>query len=231
MLSTAPPTFTHHDLPGNIHLAVNTNKKMKTVALKLSFVGNLTEDVATRLSLFPEVLGRGTRRNPDLQQINRFLEGLYGTSLSTTVHKLGERHLARFQMDVVNERFLPDGESVLQGAVEFLRELLVDPVEETGGFKREYLDGEKINLRRSIESLIDSKGAYAQRRIYENDPRNGSGRGDTYERPHLRGTIQRQDEGLNKLVCRETWAIHFVSPSGSTPAHGYRNKYRINMAA
>ncbi len=167
MLSTTPPTFTHHDLPGNIHLAVNTNKKMKTVALKLSFVGNLTEDVATRLSLFPEVLGRGTRRYPDLQQINRFLEGLYGTSLSTTVHKLGERHLARFQMDVVNERFLPDGEGVLQGAVEFLRELLVDPVEETGGFKREYLDGEKINLRRSIESLIDSKGAYAHQRLIE----------------------------------------------------------------
>ncbi len=163
----APPTFTHYDLPGSIHLAVNSNKKMKTVSIRLSFVGNLSEDVATRLSLAPSVLRRGTRRHPDLQRISRFLEGLYGTSLSTIVHKIGEWHVARFQVDVVNERFLPDGKGVLRTAAEFLRELLVDPVEEAGGFKPEHVDGEKINLRRTIESLVDSKGAYAHQRLIE----------------------------------------------------------------
>ena len=167
-MSSAPPTFTHYELPGNLHLAVNSNRKMKTVAVRLSFVGNLGEDSATRLSLLPSVLRRGTRRLPDLQRISRFLEGLYGTSLSTTVHKIGEWHVARFQMDVVNERFLPGGEAVLRQAAEFLRELLVDPVVKGDGFKTEYLDGEKVNLRRAIEGLVDSKGAYAHQRLIEN---------------------------------------------------------------
>ena len=165
--ATDPPRFTYYELPGKFHLAVNSNKKMKTIALKFSFVGNLAEDVATRLALVPMVLRRGTRRYPDMQQVSRFLEGLYGASLATSVHKIGEWHVARFQMEVVNERFLPDGRGVLRSALEFLRELLVDPLEVNGGFQRDFLEQEKVNLERMIESLVDSKSAYAHQRLIE----------------------------------------------------------------
>ena len=164
---TDPPTFTYFELPGNFHLAVNSNKKMKTVAVKMSFVGNLTEAVASRLALLPMVLRRGTRRHPDMQQISRFLEGLYGTSLSTSVHKVGEWHVLRFQMEVVNERFLPGGAAILRPALVFLRELLADPLEVDGGFQCDFFAQEKVNLTRVIESLVDSKGAYAQQRLIE----------------------------------------------------------------
>ena len=161
---SAPPSFTHFDLPGDFHLAINSNQKMKTILVTASFVGNLDETV-TRMALLPMILRRGTRRFPDMQAISRYLEGLYGTSLASFVQKIGEWHAVRFRIEVVNERFLPREEGLFQKGLEFLRDLLWDPLLVGGGFHPEYLEQEKNNF--SIESLLDQKSAYAEQRLIE----------------------------------------------------------------
>ncbi len=163
---TAPPSFTHFYLPGDLHLALNSNKKMKTVLVTASFIGNLDETV-TRMALLPVILRRGTRTCRDMQTISRYLDGLYGASLSSYVLKVGEWHVVRFRLEVVNERFLPGNAAILRPALEFLRELVCEPLEVDGGFQPEYLEQEKANLRRSIESLVDNKAAYAEQRLIE----------------------------------------------------------------
>lgn len=163
---TAPPVYTHFRLPGDFRLAINSNKKMKTVLASVSFVGNLDESV-TRLALLPMILRRGTKNHPDMQSISRFLENLYGATLASFVQKIGEWHLVRFRLEVVNERFVPGETSLLKGALEFLVELLREPLKVDGGFHPEYLEQEKANLKRSIESLIDDKAAYAEHRMIE----------------------------------------------------------------
>ncbi len=163
---TDPPSFTHFHLPGNFHLAVNSNKKMKTVLFTVSVLGNLDETV-TRMALLPVILRRGTRLHPDMQSISRYLEGLYGASLASFVIKIGEWHVLRFRLEVVNERFLPGKEGLLRKALELLVELLRDPLEVAGGFHPEYLEQEKVNLRRAIESLVDNKAEYADHRLIE----------------------------------------------------------------
>ncbi len=164
--STDPPSFTHHHLPGDLHLALNSNKKMKTVLVTASFIGNLDETV-TRLALLPVILRRGTRSLRDMQAISRHLDGLYGASIASYVLKIGEWHVVRFRLEVVNERFLPEKTGTLRKALEFLRELVYEPLEAQGGFQPEYLEQEKANLRRSIESLVDNKAAYAEQRLIE----------------------------------------------------------------
>jgi len=161
-----PPSFTHFRLPGDLHFAFNSNKKMKTVLVTASFLGNL-DDTVTRVALLPSILRRGTHRSRDMQAISRRLDGLYGASLGTYVHKIGEWHAVRFRLEVVNDRFLPGGRGVLREALEFLREILECPLEVGGGFHPEYLEQEKVNLRRSIESLVDNKSAYAEQRLVE----------------------------------------------------------------
>ena len=162
----APPSFTHFHLPGNFHLAVNSNKKMKTVLFTVSVLANLVETV-TRMALLPVILRRGTRLHPDMQSISRYLEGLYGASLASFVIKIGEWHVLRFRLEVVNERFLPGEKGLLHKALELLVELLREPLEVAGGFHPEYLEQEKVNLRRAIESLVDDKAAYAEHRLVE----------------------------------------------------------------
>ncbi|HZN58188.1 MAG TPA: pitrilysin family protein [Planctomycetota bacterium] len=162
----APPGYTHFQLPGDLDIAVNSNKKMKTVLVSVSVIGNLNETV-TRMAILPSILRRGTRRHPDLQAISRYLDGLYGASLSSQVFKLGEWHLLRFRLDVVNERFVPGVNGLLGNALEFLSELMRDPLVVEGGFHPQYLEQEKANQRRAIESLLDNKAAYAENRCIE----------------------------------------------------------------
>jgi len=162
----SPPTFVHLANPGEFDLAINSNKKMKTVLVVASFIGNLDETVTCK-ALLPLILRRGTRKFPDMLSLNRYLEGLYGASLTGYVQKVGEWHLLRFRLELVNERFLPGEKGLLRAGLEFLREVLWEPLEVEGGFHPEFLDGEKNNLKLSIESLLDNKSAYAEQRLIE----------------------------------------------------------------
>lgn len=161
-----PPTYEHFTLPGEIRLGVNSNSKLKTILIKLYMATDL-DRTATRRALLPMVQRRGTRRLPDMQSISRYLEGLYGAVFHSSVAKVGEWHVTRYQLEVVNSLFLPDSEDLFAQGLELLRDLVRDPHEEQGSFQPEYVRQEKENLRRNIESLIDNKGAYAVFRCIE----------------------------------------------------------------
>ena len=149
-----------------MRLAMNSNRKLKTILVKAYLTANLDEGV-TRRALVPMILQRGSRRFPDMQALSRYLENLYGAGLSSGVAKVGEWHVVKFQMEVVNERFLPGEDDLFARGLEFLRDLLCDPVLVNGGFRPEFLEQEKANQRRALESLVDDKVAYATHRCVE----------------------------------------------------------------
>ena len=167
MRATAePPSYEHTILPGNIRLAVNSNKKLKTIFTKVYSAANLDESVTQR-AVLPMILRRGTRRLPDMQKLNRHLESLYGAGVYGGVSKVGEWHVSRFSLDIVNDLFLPQPEDLLEKGLQVIRDLIFDPLVVDGGFHGEYLEQEKANLRRNIESLIDDKASYASFRCVE----------------------------------------------------------------
>lgn len=161
-----PPSFRDFELPGGVRLAVNSNRKLKTILCKVYFTADLDESV-TRRALLPLVLRRGTRRWPSMQAIHRYLESLYGASSSSSVFKIGEWHVTSYRLEVVNDRFLPATDGLFRSGLEFLRELLADPRLEDGSFHEEWVDQEKEALRRSIEAIFDDKPAYATVRCIE----------------------------------------------------------------
>ena len=115
--SSSLPSFSYVEMPGGFHLALNSNKKMKTIAVKFSFVENLSSETVTKTALLPMILRRGTRDHPTMQSISRHLEGLYGTSLATSIYKQGEWQVSQFRLEFVNELFLPDKSQVMRRAL------------------------------------------------------------------------------------------------------------------
>lgn len=165
--------FQHFELPGGLRLGINSNRKLKTILVKSYLISDLDETV-TRRSLLPSVLRRGSRRLPDMQVLYRHLEEMYGASLHSHVAKIGEWHLTKYQIDVVNDCFLPRSsaagaarQDLFGKSLEFLRDLIFDPLVEGEGFRPEYVEQEKATLRHNIESLIDDKAAYAVFRCVE----------------------------------------------------------------
>lgn len=156
--------FDRFELPGGIRLAVHPTRKLKTVLVKAYLTGNLDEAV-TRKALIPMVLRRGSSRFPDMQAMQRHLEDLYGASLAGEVMKAGEWHTLKFRLECVNGRFLPGDHDVLTDALRFFREMVFEPCLADGAFRPDYVEQEKQNLQRIIESLVDNKDQYALERL------------------------------------------------------------------
>ncbi len=167
MTENRAPRYEYLELPGDLHLALLPTRKLKTVTVVVSLVADLSEETVTQHALLPMVLRRGTSSRPDLQSIQRFLDHLYGASIHASVYKVGEWHVLQFQLDVVNERYVPGSEEILRPALAFLRELIADPLQVAGGFSPEFVEQEKAQLGLAIESLVDSKPAYAAQRLVE----------------------------------------------------------------
>jgi predicted Zn-dependent peptidase len=159
--------FHRFEFPLGIRLSILPTRKLKTVIAKAYFTGNLDESV-TQKALVPMVLRRGTRNFPDLQAINRHLENLYGSSLTQGIVKVGEWHVACFRLEAVNGRFLPEREDVIGKVTDFLKEMLFEPHLQGELLHRQFVEQEKQNLGRIIDSLVDSKDQYVLERLIQN---------------------------------------------------------------
>ena len=161
-----PPGFERFTLDGAVPLAVNSNQKLKNIYVKVFVMADLDEEYTNR-SLVPMVLRRGTTRLPEMQELRRYRESLYGCTLGSSVLKVGEWQMVVFSLDIVNEAFLPGGESLFEKGLQLLRELIFDPLVEDGAFRGEYVEREKGLLVNNISSLVDDKNEYAVMRCTE----------------------------------------------------------------
>ena len=123
----------------------------------------MNEKEVTINSLIPAVLRRGTKKYPNQLEINKKLEEMYGASFNCGVDKMGDYQVLKFYMEVLSNKYLPEK----QNAVEFLKELVFNPLTENDAFKKEYVDQEKENLKRIIESRKDNKTKYSLDRCIE----------------------------------------------------------------
>ncbi len=123
----------------------------------------MNKDTVTINSLIPAVLRRGTEKYPSQLEINKKLEEMYGASFNCGVDKMGDYQVLKFYIEILSNKYLPEK----QNATKFLEELVFNPLVENNGFKREYVDQEKENIRRIIESRKDNKAKYSLDRCIE----------------------------------------------------------------
>ena len=123
----------------------------------------LNKEEVTINSLIPAVLRRGTERYQNQLEINKKLEEMYGASFNCGVDKMGDYQVLKFYMETLSNKYLPEK----QNAVEFLKELVFNPLIENDSFKKEYVEQEKENIKRIIESRKDNKAQYSLDRCIE----------------------------------------------------------------
>lgn len=151
-------------LPG-VFLGGRQTERFKTACLSFSIIRPLRREEAAMNALLPAVLMRGTKKYPNLQDISAFLDEQYGASVGTLVRKNGEIQTTGFYLSFLEDRFSPEGEGILEPMIDFLRQLLLEPVLENGCFSREFVEGEKWNLVNAIESALNDKRTYASEKM------------------------------------------------------------------
>ncbi|MBE6963205.1 MAG: insulinase family protein [Ruminococcaceae bacterium] len=183
-------------LADGVYLTYLPARKFKTGLLSAQFVTALSPDTAAAYALLPAVLRRGTMRYPDMGALSARLDKLYGARIEYTVRKKGETQCVGFVASMIDDRFAPGKERLLESVAALLGELICDPVTQSGRFVPAYFESEKTNLIDAIRSQINDKREYADSRLLR-----GMCAGEAYGIPRLGS-----EESAEKLQPKRLYA-------------------------
>lgn len=152
---------------------IKTNK-FKTNLYAVFLAMPLDRETVTKNALLAAILRRGTNNIKSQDQISKKLEEMYGASFDCGIEKTGDNHIMKFYLEALNEKFLPTKEQLTKQCIDLLFDIIFNPLVENNGFKSEYVESEKKNLKQIIESKIDDKRRYSFERcveeMFKNEP-------------------------------------------------------------
>ena len=96
------------------------------------------------------------------EQISKTLEQMYGASFDCGLDKTGDNQVLKFYIETINDNFLPsNSENLLKESLEKILDIVFNPYIENDGFKEEYVEQEKNNIKQIIEGKIDKRANIA----------------------------------------------------------------------
>ena len=182
-------------LSGGIEFYSFRQTRFKQGALSIQFVRPMKKEEAACNALLPAVLLRGTKRDPDLRSITLRLDDLYGASVSALVRRVGDYQTTGLYCSFMEDKFALDGDEILAPMLDFVGELLLEPVTEKGVFSENYVESEKKNLISTIETEKNDKRVYASAQLMKILCRN-----DSFSLPRLG-----EKEDVEKITAQKLY--------------------------
>ena len=158
-----------HQIREDIDLITFKTDKFKTAVLKLSMVApmKLSDKEAALFSLMINTLRGGTEKYPEKEDIIKRLNDLYDASCSIVGYVSGDNRILEISAEFLDDRFSSE-ESIFDGVVEIMKEMLLHPRGDCGGiFREEVIDREKRVICDKIKSEKNNSRDYAIRRCRE----------------------------------------------------------------
>lgn len=169
--------------------------RFKQGCMTVQFVRPMCKEEAALNALIPVVLLRGTESAPDLRAITRRLDDLYGAAVGPVVRRIGNYQTTGLSCGFIADRYAMEGDKVLQPMVEFIGQLLLEPVRSKGVFRSDFVKSEKKNLIATLEAQKNNKRAYANEQMLRKMCRN-----DSFGIPRL-GTVAQ----VRKITPAAAW--------------------------
>lgn len=155
------------EIKEGIKLQMVKTNHFKTNLYAVFIATPLTRQNVTLDALLTAVLRRGTQTMKSQDIISKKLEEMYGASFDCGIEKTGDNHILKFYLEAISEEFLPEKEELEQKCLDILFDIIFNPLVEKEGFKEEYIQGEKQNIKQIIEAKIDNKARYSLDRCIE----------------------------------------------------------------
>lgn len=142
-----------------------TDRRFKTNCLSFQLVRPLCREEASANALISAVLLRGTAQHPDLRSITLHLDDLYGATVGSLVRKVGDYQTTGIYCGFTEDRFALNQDAILEPMVEFLQELLLQPLLDNGGFCPAYVESEQKNMLSAMQAQKNDKRVYASQQL------------------------------------------------------------------
>ncbi|WP_314064013.1 EF-P 5-aminopentanol modification-associated protein YfmF [uncultured Vagococcus sp.] len=148
-------------LKQGVNLHVIPTDKYKTIRVMIRFAAPLLAETISKRTLLSSLLETNSQAYPTQTKLSEKLADLYGASFGINVNKKGDSHYMSVILNVVNDKFLPNDETVLPEAIAFLNEIIFHPNATDSQFDQATFTREQENLNEYITSIYDDKQSYA----------------------------------------------------------------------
>lgn len=150
-------------------IAVHTirTNRFKTDLLSVFLTTKLSRENVTKNALIPMILRKGSSKFENVEEINKHLESMYGCAFDCGIDKTGDNQVLKFYLETVDERYLPEGEKIIEECINTILDIVFAPKLENNAFKKDYTESEKEKLKILIEGKKDNKSQYANLRCQE----------------------------------------------------------------
>ncbi|EGQ1583848.1 insulinase family protein [Staphylococcus pseudintermedius] len=146
-------------------ISVLSTNKFKTTTMTFKFMAPLDKKTMTQRSLLSKLLVRATLQFPTDKVFNQYLSELYGAYVNSYVSKYKDRHVITVTLEIVNERYLLDDESLFDKGIALLKEVILNPLVKNGAFDETFVAQEKSLLKKKLTAIEDNKSQIAYLRL------------------------------------------------------------------
>lgn len=160
--------YKEKELKKGIQFHMLKSDKFKTNLIAVFLTTKIERETVTKNAVISATLRRGSKTMPTQEEISKQLEEMYGASFDCGLDKTGDNQVFKFYIETINNNFLPkEGENIFETSLEKILEIVFNPNIENEGFRAEYVEQEKNNIKQMIEAKIDNKARYALDRCVE----------------------------------------------------------------
>lgn len=136
--------------------------RFKSELLSLTYTVPLLAETAQMNAMVMALSRRGTVSFPTQAAINRHLDEMYSTAISTSNRRVGDMQCISVTADFLGARYVGGSLGLLPEVVSLLRELIRAPrFDDKGHYLSAYVDGEKQVLTDAIRAAINNPRGYA----------------------------------------------------------------------
>ncbi len=144
-------------------LCVNSDK-FKTNCIKVDFYLPIGELLAAQ-NVLTSLMGHTSAKYDTFTAFNSKVESLYGADFDTGIATIGERVRIRFSVEIPDDRFSLDGNSISEETVDFLVDIIKNPHCKNGEFDKTATEREVRFTLENIEAEKNDKRSYAVSRL------------------------------------------------------------------
>lgn len=144
-------------------LCINSNK-FKTNCIKVDFYLPIGEHLAAQ-NVLTSLMGHTSAKYNTFTSFNAKVESLYGADFETGIATIGEKVRIRFSVEIPDDRFSLDGNSIAEESVDFLVDIIKNPHCENDEFDKTATEREVRFTLENIEAEKNDKRSYAVSRL------------------------------------------------------------------
>ena len=149
------------------NIIIENDCKFKSIYISYNFIYKIENKEYSMNALLSNIISKGCKKYETIKEIEEYLAHLYGAAFEVESQKIGDLYNIEFKINFVNKKYLPENEDILNEVLEFLYEIIYNPLIDNNIFNENIFNREKENVLEKIISRKDDKLKYGVLRTEE----------------------------------------------------------------